>query len=532
MKDDLLKCLECGVETKNLTAHIRLHNMTSQDYKTKYNYCGLMQISHKQLVNNFDKNLLKEIVQYYIEENHSKEETLKKFNLSGSTLTRVLRKNNIKKSINKRNEVIKRNALEKYGVESVNKLSEKIKKNKETMKRRYGVECVFQTEEVIKKIKSKTKEDYKEIVRKRKETCLKKYGSKTHTQKDFTREGIIAMKDKDSLYHSILNISKKLDRKPKVYELSLRYGCTNSSVYEKIRRYKLQKLIDYSTPSFEVEIKDFLDKHKINYIQHDRKLIYPKELDFYLPDYNIGIEINDIYSHNSTYSAYSNTDPISTTYHQEKTVKCEEKGIRLIHLWEWEINENENFEKIKKYLLDLLKPTAKLYARKCDCREVPKSEARAFFKENHLQGAVNSMNINIGLYYDNELISCMSFGKPRFGNKYEYELLRFANKFGYSIVGAASRLFKHFLIDYNPKNIISYCDLDKFNGKVYEQLGFKFLRITAPTFEWCNHYIHYNWKTILDRGVDNVLGTNYGKGTNNEELMIKEGFVKVYNARQ
>ena len=44
-------------------------------------------------------------------------------------------------------------------------------------------------------------------------------------------------------------------------------------------------------------MKDILDKLNIEYIQHDRKLIGPKELDFYLNNYKIAIECNGTYWH-------------------------------------------------------------------------------------------------------------------------------------------------------------------------------------------------------------------------------------------
>lgn len=147
-----------------------------------------------------------------------------------------------------------------------------------------------------------------------------------------------------------------------------------------------------------------------------------------------------------------------------------------------------------------------------------------------MQGPINNLNYNIGLYYDNQLVSCMSFGKPRFNKKYEWELLRFANKANYKVIGGASRIFKYFINKECPNNIISYCDLDKMSGKIYLTLGFKLNEITAPTFEWTDYIYRYNWKVVLDKGPDQILGTKYGKRTNNEDIMINEGFVKVYNS--
>ena len=69
------------------------------------------------------------------------------------------------------------------------------------------------------------------------------------------------------------------------------------------------------------------------------------------------------------------------------------------------------------------------------------------------------------------------------------------------------------------------------SGNVYSILGFKEERVNLPTYTWTKHLEAINWKVVLDRGVDNLFGTNYGKGVNNDDLMInKLGYVRVYNA--
>lgn len=74
--------------------------------------------------------------------------------------------------------------------------------------------------------------------------------------------------------------------------------------------------------SIETIMKDILDNLKINYIQHNRKIIGPKELDFYLLDYKIAIECNGTYWHS--------TDKKDKDYHINKFNLCKDKGIELL----------------------------------------------------------------------------------------------------------------------------------------------------------------------------------------------------------
>lgn len=127
-----------------------------------------------------------------------------------------------------------------------------------------------------------------------------------------------------------------------------------------------------------------------------------------------------------------------------------------------------------------------VFARKCEIRKVEPQESRDFQNDNHLQGAVGS-TFDIGLYYNNQLVSLMTFGKPRFSKKYEWELLRFCNKLGYHIPGGASRLLKHFELINSPKSLISYADRRWSVGNVYEKLGFKFSHASRPD------YWYWNW---------------------------------------
>lgn len=59
---------------------------------------------------------------------------------------------------------------------------------------------------------------------------------------------------------------------------------------------------------------------------HVRNMIYPYELDIYIPELKLGIEFNGDY--------YHTTKHVDKNYHKMKSDLCDKKGIRLLHIWE------------------------------------------------------------------------------------------------------------------------------------------------------------------------------------------------------
>lgn len=83
--------------------------------------------------------------------------------------------------------------------------------------------------------------------------------------------------------------------------------------------------------------------------------------------------------------------------------------IRVIHIWEDDWTYKQDI--VKSQVKNLLGFSNRIWARKCQIKEVDVKECRLFLEENHIQGFINS-NLKIGLYYgDDELISLMTFDK-------------------------------------------------------------------------------------------------------------------------
>lgn len=181
-----------------------------------------------------------------------------------------------------------------------------------------------------------------------------------------------------------------------------------------------------------------------------------KEIDIFISDKNVGIEFDGLYWHSSKFN--------KRYEHLEKTEACNENGVNLIHIFEdeWKFKKKIVMNRLKSILG---KTNGSIYARKCEVKEIEVSIARKFLEKYHIQGYVQS-NVKLGLFFKDRLVAVMTFGKPRFNKKYEWELLRFATIGSFNVVGAAGKLFNHFTKT-NQGSVISYSDRRWGNGSVY-----------------------------------------------------------------
>lgn len=263
-------------------------------------------------------------------------------------------------------------------------------------------------------------------------------------------------------------------------------------------------------------IKSNLEFRLDNY-SYDLKLLNSNNL----------IEINPSITHTSIETGIFS--PRYENYHLDKTKFANEHGYRCINIWDW-----DNWDKI----IFMLKDKQKLYARKLQLKKITKQEANVFLNEYHLQGSCYGNSVNLGLYQDDQLIQVMTFGKPRYNKNYQWELLRLCTNADYYIVSGAEKLFKYFLKQYRPISIISYCDISKFKGDVYKRLGFKLKEQTKPQKIWSKDSLYITDNLLRQRGFDQLVGSKlnppeiYGKGTDNEELMLQHGWLPVYDCGQ
>lgn len=407
---------------------------------------------------------------------------------------------------------LRNSILNKYGVSWYSKTDEWLVKFKKTSLERYGFDNPSKSPEIIDDIKNKNIDFIKSPIFREK--------SKKKKQRNTWKK-----------YASLLPNSYCVDSyNTDVFKITHDCGETFEIVkgllYNRLKTDSIICLncnpIDIKSSSFEIEIGIFLDSLNINFEKRNRSILDGLELDYFLPEYNLAIECNGLYWHNELFK--------SKKYHINKTIKCRSKSIDLLHIWEDDWKYKKDI--IKSIIKNKLNITDdKIWSRKCIIRDVSTNEYRKFLEENHIQG-YSSSTYNIGLYYNDELVSLMTFGWRRTNNKREYELIRFCNKINYSVIGSASKLFKYFLNNNNNNNnefISSYSDISLFTGGIYDILGFKMVGLSEPNYFWIvdgikRHRYNFSKRKLVKEGYD-INKTEV-------EIMNDRGYWRIFSTGQ
>ncbi len=441
---------------------------------------------------------------------------------------------------------------------------------------RYGVPWASQTAQAKQKRKNTNIQKYgsefatrNKAVRERTEqTNLERYGVRVTSQNSKVKQKAV----QTSLMHFGVEYPSQSDTvRQKVIQTNIRkYGVTNvmfnDSIKQKQQRNATQAIkrkygVDYPFQSTEVfkhmwvnnihkygipyccllsqcqsagraiskvnkQFKDMLCGYGIN-CELEKHIGY-KSYDVFVKEAHTLIEINPSYTHNSYCSFYGKQQGIASRYHIDKTLLAEQNGYRCIHVWDW-----DSWDKIAQ----LLVPCVKVYAREGQVVKLSSSRCNQFLNQYHLQGTCKGQKACYVLVKDNDILEVMTFGQPRYNKNFEWEMLRLCTKSGVSVVGGAERMFAHFVKEYSPNSVVSYCDRSKFTGRVYEKLGFKLESAGKPTKHWYSSRKSEKMQHVTDsflrqRGFDQIFGTSYGKGTSNEQLMIGRGYLPVYDCGQ
>ncbi len=383
------------------------------------------------------------------------------------------------------NSKIKETNLEKYGVDNVFKSDIFKNKIKETNLEKYGVDNVFKSDIFKNKIKETNLEKYgveyyvqtygfNILVRdKINITNLERYGGHPMRNDEFRKKFNIC---NDLSYIGYISDGNSLFSCDKNHEFIL------SSDQYRGRKNNNTNLCSICYPISEhrsIKEIDFLTFIENNYNGEIISGYRDKmEIDIYLPELKIGLEFNGLYWHSDKYK--------DSGYHITKTKYFNDRGIRIIHIWEddWDFKRDIVESQIKN-LLNL--NNIKIFARKCDVRKIKDINIiKKFLNENHIQGFVRSVE-KFGLFFDNELVSIMTFDNFEGRKKMEeggWNLSRFCNKLNTSVVGGASKLLNAFIKDKDSYRIISYADMDWSQGDLYYKLGFDKVNETRSDYKY------------------------------------------------
>ena len=383
---------------------------------------------------------------------------------------------------------MKKNNLEKWGVENPFQLESVKEKSRKTNLERFGVEFISQSTDIKKKIRKKISElDKDSVNRKREVTNLEKWGVKNVSQSEEIKGkkeetniknwGSSNNKKGESFRKANFNIAKDKNYIKYLQESKSLFNCDcgenhnfeiDIDVYSKRVKWKTIICTECNPINKHQSGKEILLLNYIKSIYSGEVVqnfrIERMEIDIYLTQLNLGFEFNGVWWHSDEYKRKS--------FHLDKTNFFTKREIKLIHIWEddWDIKSDI----IKSQIKNWLGLSNRIWARNCHVKEVNVSDSIEFLNKNHIQGGIGS-NLKLGLYYKNELISLMTFdnleGRKRMttGN---WNINRFCNKLGSTVVGGASKIFKYFIKNYEVKRVISYSDKDWSTGGLYEKLNF------------------------------------------------------------
>lgn len=438
--------------------------------------------------------------------------------------------------------------LQLYGVENVSLSPEICEKRRRVIQERYGVNAYTQTKEYKEKVKKTNLERYgvdwasksKYVQDKMKATNLERYGVENVFESEHFKM-IINRKVLDASYDRIVEkygdhvmplFSKEeyVGMQKSVYKWKcMKCGCEfedymhTTSAFRRMSPFPLCPICypPMSDASFlEKEVLEFVRSIcDDDVIENNRTAIAPLELDIYVPKRHIAIEFDGLYWHSEAAGK-------TARYHLEKTEKCIENGIRLIHVFKNEWMEHQEIVK------DRIRSAfgiydERIYARRCRVKSITREQSNSFLEKNHLQGGDRSA-LRYGLYYGKRLVAVMTFGKPRFNSNYDWELIRFASLKGVQVVGGAGKLLAAFRKKH-AGSIISYADRRYSNGNLYESLGFTRIGVSSPNYLWVKKTLYLTRYQCQKHLLPALLGELFRPEESEAENMTACGWSRIFD---
>jgi G:T-mismatch repair DNA endonuclease (very short patch repair protein) len=407
---------------------------------------------------------------------------------------------------------------QRYGVSSVTQIPEVREKQLKTMLEKYGVTNPMQNEDMLNRAldTKRVKYNWKE----KPEDIKPVFGFPYRVLLD--EDVMVILNDKDRLVEEYENHGS--------FDLAEKWGCNYQLIQSYLKKHGY--IFKQKQTSFiERKITNFLDDLGIEYELHNRTILDGKEIDIFVPEANLGIEVHGLYYH--SYNPLSTVVGISDkNYHRNKFLLAREKGITLFQFFEDQIYQKMAI--VESMIRNKVSRIEKrIFARATTVDNVSVKDAKEFCEKNHLSG-YSSSSTRLGLFASSgELVSLMTFRKNRFSNHSspDFEVIRFCTKLNTTVVGGGSKLLSHFLTEI-PKDasITTYSDCMTGNGLSYEKMGFVFVEQTAPGYYWVRDGKRNNRMGFQRNKLEKVFGKEFDTSLTEDQIMYSEGFRKLFNA--
>jgi len=340
----------------------------------------------------------------------------------------------------------KQTTLEKYGVDHPSKSPEIIAKRKQTNLQRYGVESPIQAEHMREMYSELYKMPFEEVERR----CAKKGYLPLFSEKEYHNDRqVLSFK---CLKHDI--------------EFQSHLSCIARERFNQCPKCKVTR-----TSREELEICEFVSQYSGNIVKNDRKVIYPLEIDVFLPEVAVGIEHNGLYWHSEKAK--------SADCHVDKFEKCREKGVLLLQFFEDEWRDKK--EICKSIIKEKIGAAQnRISEQQCEVGFCGKKEKniKKFLNDNHILG---HKEFDTGAFLEDES-GRIVFAVTLKERDQTLEIVRVCSVVGLVIEGAFARVLESIIEQSFPYPIIASSDCRFGYGDVYRDNGFEFVRHASPDY--------------------------------------------------
>lgn len=368
---------------------------------------------------------------------------------------------------NKIQEKMKNTYKERTGYDHNMRNPDFVKKQMEQYQQLYGVSCPVQSQ-LAKENKKKT--DIK--------------------RKNIKQQNIIDWLTKQN-YTYISNTDK-------IYNLI----CNRCNTHITVSSHLLNKYIKYNETHFchkcdyqtlkyrsniEKELVKIIQSFYTNEIMLNTRCIVPNhEIDIYLPDIQLGIEINGVYWHSELFK--------DKNYHINKKRIIEQQGINLIQIWE------DDWNNYKEIIINKIKNII-----------IPKYNTNITFSKILYEDVLNYIQKDtfikknmfyIGIYSDNNIIGFCSI----LYNKCKYYISQIYSEYIINLQDLCNYLYSLF----NIKEIYAICDYEWYNiqNNIFTESNFSLIKECNPNYYWCRSYKRED-KNLFNKNINEMHKLNY-----------------------
>lgn len=391
-----------------------------------------------------------------------------------------------------------REYLENHGVDHISHIPEVKERIRATNMERHGAATPFESQ-AIRERAIKAPRDHEA----RQRLIVERYG----------RSGS-ALRITPEAYDIVSNADKLLafSEGKSLPEVATELGLSPSTVAKRWKKMGLPSTVS----RYEIAMEEWLTQEGIRFRRGDRKILSGWELDFFLVDHNIGIEINGIYWHSDRFK--------SPTYHRDKLSRAVAAGVRLLSVNEDEIISRNDL--IRGKILNLIGRSPRgVAARKLRMGVLSGREANDFFDNYHIQGRTGTLSWAIGAWDDGKLVGAMAFNRQRGSGM--IELIRFCSS-GKTHAGMFSRMFKAAIREFGFDAVVSFADLRYSEGAVYEGNGFIHVGTIPPDYRYVRGQNTFHKSSFTRAKIEKKFGITLGE-TTERQAMSDMGYLRIYD---